>query len=618
MRFIRYGLLIAFFVIFSYAKEITINFQNTPIEDIIKFVAKKEGINILMNERISGNVNFISNKPIEDNELLTLLEHILRVKGYALSPSATGYYELVRGAQASKEVMFGEDNKVGMDMEVFRPAFIKPSEAAGKITSLASPFAVITSDDKLNLLLVSDYPKNLRNIKKLLKLFDTHLKRNIENVPLQHYRVKTAFPKLQNIFKITADQYSGPIELIDDEYQNSIWVTANSEDMQKIIDFIQAFDKQAANSATTHTKIIFLKNANVEDIEKTVQTIANSRDKDKPIKSVVSSNKELNAIVISSTYEQINDLEKLIREIDIERRQVFVKVQIYEVRADDVEKLGAKWGFTGGYETGLLMASGTLNMGGSAFALSDEAKGIIDFGSTEKAMAIGVVLDLLKSEGSLETVSEPNLLCVNNIKSTVYVGETRSVLTSSQQGGSTTDITRNNYTREDIGLTLEITPQIADKDKVVLKVKTKVEDVKGGTDDKPLTYKREVDTTSIVQNGESIILGGLMKDYTDIQKSKVPLLGDIPFLGALFRHTQTTDIKITTIMILTPFIVNSSEELEEVQDKLEKFTMEKLKLSNKIRTILEKEGRLSPTGSAVGNNNNPNPNMLMQDNSQAR
>ncbi len=599
MKFIRYCLLLSLlFISNAFAKEITINFQNTPIEDVIKFIAAKNNKNILINERISGSVNFLSNKPIDDSELLSLLEHILSVKGYALAPSAKGYYEIVRATKASKEVTFGENNDVGMEMVVLRPQYIKPSVASSKVKHLASPYSVITHDDKTGLLLISDYPKNIKNIKKLITLFDTHLKREVQNIKLKHYQVKTAFPKLESIFEITKDDYKGEIKLISDEYQNTIWISANSEDMNKALSFIKAFDVQAENSATMKTKIIFLKNANAEDIIKTTQEIAKSRDKDKPIKSVITSNKELNALIISSTAAQIEEFTQLISQLDIERRQVFVKVQIYEISQNAVDQAGIKWGLAAGYADSVSVLTSNVNMGGSSLVLPSVLSDVIKFDATTKGLAIGATIDLLKSEGGVNTISEPNLLSVNNKKSTIYVGKTQSILTSSSTGDSTTDTTRNNYTREDIGMTLEITPQIADKDKVVLKIVATVEDVdaaSGSTADKPTTTKRKVETNAIVRNEESIILGGMIRDNFNSSESKVPLLGDIPFLGKLFRHKSEVHDKITLVMIITPYIINNSRELQAMQSKLERLDNAKKQLVSKMRAILKLDKKIQKT-----------------------
>jgi len=587
MKFIRFGVLLSLvFASVVMAKEITINFQNTPIVDVIKFVASKTGKNILINEAISGNVNFISNKPIEENELLPLLEHVLMVKGYSLSSSEKGYIEIVRAAQASRSVSFGEKHDVGMKMVILRPQQAKPSVISAKIKHLASQYAIITYDDQMGLLLVSDYPNNIKNMKKLLYLFDSQLKKSIQRVQLENSNVKTALPKLEKIFEVTKDEYKDKVVLTGDEHQNAIWVSANSDDITKAIKFVKAFDAYSKDSSIMSTKIIFLKNANVKDIEKTVQEIAKSKDMDKPVKSVIS-NKELNALVISSTVGQIKELQDIISQLDIERKQVFVKVQIYEVSQNNLEQLGIKWGVAGGVTNAYGIATANVNMGGTAFVLPNILASTISLNKVSKGLALGATIDLLQTEGAINVLSEPNLLSVNNMKSTIYVGKTQSILTASSTGSSTTDITRNSYSREDIGLTLEITPQIADGGNVILKILINVEDVDPTTaGDKPTTTKRKVDTTAIVQNEDSIIIGGLIRDTLNNTVNKVPLLGDIPFLGALFRSHNKGYDKISTIMVITPYVISNSKDLKNIQKKLTRIRDVQRELSQKMQKVL--------------------------------
>ena len=593
------------------AKEITINFQNTPVMDVVKFVATKTNKNILINEPISGNVNFISNVPIQESELVSLLEHVLMVKGYALSPSAKGYYEIVRSATASKNVTLGDKSDVGMKMVILRPKNAKPSVIVDKIKHLASQYAIITHDDAMGILLVSDYPKNITNMQKLLNLFDNQLKRELNRVELKHSNVKDAMVKLQAIFDATKESYTDVVTLMGDDFQNALWVSANAEDMQRAVNFIESFDGGAKDLSVMSTKIVFLKNANVEDIVKTAQEIATSKDKDKPIKSVITSNNELNALIISSSVAQINELVDLITQLDMERRQVFVKVQIYEVSQNALETMGIKWGAAGGIASDNMIATTNLNMGGSSFVLPEVLASSLALETVSKGVALGATIDLLQSEGAIDVISEPNLLSVNNIKSTIYVGKTQSILTSDSTGDNLNDVTRNNYTREDIGLTLEITPQIADDDNVVLKILINIESIDGtDTGDRPTTTKRKVDTTAIVRNEDSILVGGLIRNSFSNKESKVPFLGDIPFLGGLFRHNEDSQDKIATIMSITPYIITSSKDLHDMQKKLDRLNLLKKQMSFKLKQemelAVEEEGKSQKNDDPLGLENQKN------------
>ena len=140
-----------------------------------------------------------------------------------------------------------------------------------------------------------------------------------------------------------------------------------------------------------------MKNANVEDVVKTAQDIAKSKDIDRPIKSVITSNKELNALIISSTAAQINELKELIKELDVERKQVFVKVQIFEISQNLLEDIGIKWGAAGGFANNGMVVTSNINMGGSSFVLPDLLSSSLQLDKVNTGLALGATIDFLTS-----------------------------------------------------------------------------------------------------------------------------------------------------------------------------------------------------------------------------
>ena len=183
-------------------------------------------------------------------------------------------------------------------------------------------------------------------------------------------------------------------------------------------------------------------------------------------------------------------------------------------------------------------------------------------------LALGASISLLNKDGALDIVSEPSILAINNKESSIYVGSTISIKTSSTvtDGGTTND----NYEREDVGLTLTVKPRVSNDNKVTLEIHTILEDVdstdtvSGNAD----TTKKEVKTTAIVNNGESVILGGLIEDKEEGTESKIPFLGDIPVLGNLFTHNSTAVRKRRLVIIITPYIIPKSKDLTYVRDQL--------------------------------------------------
>ena len=264
--------------------------------------------------------------------------------------------------------------------------------------------------------------------------------------------------------------------------------------------------------------------------------------------------------------------QELIKKLDKQRQQVFVQAKIIEVSDIRTNNLGVKYGLRG-FETGgsgLGTFSSALNGDSNlSSVLSFDSIGSYgyDIATMKNGLLLGVTVNLLKQNKALDIVSEPSLLCINNKESSIYVGETKSIKTNS----STTDggTTNSAYSREDIGLTLKVKPRISNSNKVTLELTSILEDAsQTQTNDQPDTSKKEVKTTAIVNDGESVIIGGLIKNKIETTEDKVPLLGDIPLLGNLFKNDYEYNDKINLVVIVTPYIVPKSEDLTYIRNKL--------------------------------------------------
>jgi len=330
----------------------------------------------------------------------------------------------------------------------------------------------------------------------------------------------------------------------------------------------------------------------------------------KPKKAMVVSDIERNALIILATSEQMKNIRETIRQIDIPKVQVYVKAKIVEIDTNMAEQIGLKYGLNAGAITSAGLYSIAANMGAGALQMSPQLLGFLNtnntstqldnngnavtttdpafkFDSTDKVFALGAALDLLKRNGAANILSEPSILCTNNKEAEIYVGQTRSILTAAQQSTTGMSNVVNNYTREDIGLTLKVKPRLSSNNKVTLEVVTKIEDVlenESPSADRPTTTKREVKTNAIVENGETIILGGLIKNIGGKGTQKVPFLGDVPVLGELFvTHASDLNRETNVVIYLTSYIVRRSSdlkhlrkmlsELEEVQGRYNEYMM---------------------------------------------
>jgi len=350
--------------------------------------------------------------------------------------------------------------------------------------------------------------------------------------------------------------------------------------------------------------VIRLKNSNVEEMEKILSklvaqlnSVAIRRPKKggkPPSKAMVVSDLERNSLIILATGEQIKNIRETVEKIDVPQAQVYVKARIIEINKNLAKQLGIRYGFEGGKITSRGLYSAAANLGASSLMISQNLMGFLTtdqyhsggIGSEgyttsnrafefdegiKNVFALGAKLDLLKQNGAATVLSEPSVLCTNNKEATIEVGQTQSIITQAQQSTQGQGNIVNNYAREDIGITLKVKPRLSSNNKVTLEVEAEIEDIVPGSNassDRPTTTKRKVTTSAIVNNGETIILGGLIKSSGGKNSTKVPILGEIPLLGNLFKSDANSEQQINVVIYLTPYIVKKSGDLQRLRSAL--------------------------------------------------
>jgi len=549
---------------------VDINFRDLSINDFIKMVAKINNKNLLITKPLDGKVNFISIKPLSNKELWQLLLDVLKQKGYTIVDNGR-YLEVVplkvafEKAKAGKKTIFKSIN--------IKLKYLSSKVCIKEIKPFLSNFgrAEVISSDKI---MVIDFEENVRQIRNIIKSLDKKEQKYIEYIKtntkpsLMIKKIKNMLTslKLENVYKLYAD-----------DYNNFLIVVSQINRFNDIKEIIKKIDSK---TALILTKVLRLKNTDAKEVLDILQKVINERfKKDKPSLSL---NKEDNSIVVVGDAKKVELINSIIESLDIPKRQVYIKVKILELTNSKVANLGTKLGILGASASSSGLYTFSANLGGSALAFNPGDLGI-SIPDIKRGLALGAVLDLLETTGAAKKLSEPSILCLNNTPSTIYVGKTVSVLTQSVSGANTADLTKNSFARTDIGLKLTLKPRIDVDNKVAINVKGLIEDILPGSQlELPTTSKREIDTTAIVRNGQSIIIGGLIKDNKDVTINKVPLLGDIPVLGALFKNKKVNNDKTTITIILTPYIVNNTTELEKLQNLLIKLNEIKAKFVNKL------------------------------------
>ena len=583
MKFIKW--LIVFTLILN-AREIELNFQNLDLNDFIKMVAKITNKNILLTNRLIGKVNFISIKPVNEKEIYSILLNVLRSKGYTLIEDH-GYLKVVRSAEASRNAppLSNQAKVEEIQTDIISLKNIPVRVAYTQISYLLSRYGKIVLNNDKNLIIITDYPSNLRIIKEVLKKIDTKNQKEVRFVNLVNTDVNKIYPKVIdiaiNLYNIQALKY----KIIKNDNSNSIILVAPKNIINQLVNIVKRLDVKPKPSNQI-TKVITLKNSDVTYMQKIINNVIRVKFRTSRNKPSITADKETNSLIVVATPTQYEIIKTIINALDVPKMQVYVKARILEISNSKAAQVGAKFGLLGGSATSSGIYTLSANLGGPALAFNPADLGL-SLPTLKEGLALGATLDLLETYGAAKKLSEPSILCINNTPSTIYVGKTVSVLT----GKTTSTSTSESYTRQDIGLTLKVKPRIDSDNKVSLDVVANVEDILPGSPvGLPTTSKREIKTTTIVNNGQSIIIGGLVKNNNDVTLKKIPLLGDIPFLGALFRHKEINKDKTTLVIMLTPYIVKRSEDLDKLRMTLVKLNeLEKQFVKKIVNKKLEKK-----------------------------
>ena len=523
-------------------KEILIDFKNLEIKNFIKITSKILNKNILISSEIKGKVEFITNKKVYKEDILNILIYVLESKGYTLIENEN-ILRIVRLSDAPKYNVSGSNKKKLKDVEII----------------------------------------------------DQDLKKDIQIVNLKNIQGRSILGNLKflskNLFNEKIEKEK--VSILLNKNNNSIMFIGMKKNVDFLVNYTDKIDKSGSLVEKT-IEVIGLKNAESKNVIKIINGIISVKVyKNKNDILFASMDNESNSIILMGPNDELDYFKRLIKKLDVDRQQVYVKARIIEISEKATSNMGIKYGLKGLINGGDSTLTFAGNLGGPSFGLSNLTSSAVSLPKVRDGLILGASINLLRQNYALDLVSEPSLLCINNKESSIYVGESRSILTGTTVGTTTT----TNYKREDIGLTLKVKPRISNGNKVTLEISTIMEDiVETNAIGQPNTNKKEVKTTAIVTNGESVILGGLTKHKKESTVDKVPFFGDIPFLGSLFRNKSELNDKINLVIIITPYIIPKSEDLSYIRNQLselklleDKYTKETLLRLEKAKLRAQKE-----------------------------
>jgi general secretion pathway protein D len=585
----------------------TLNFVDADIESVIAAVGDYTGTTFIIDPRVKGTLTLVSEKPLTKAQALQLLGSVLRLRGYTIV-SGSGYSKVVPEAEAKLQAgpfQANASRKVRGDQiatEVFRLNFESAANLVAVLRPLISPNNTINANPSSNSLIITDYADNLVRLGKIIAALDGPENKELDVVPIR-YAVATDIAMIANrLLETSGTPAANAISVLAYPRTNSVIVRAPSEaraDLAKAL--IAKLDQPTAQPGNVH--VVYLKNAEATKLAQTLRAVVSSDSS--AISSTSSStlstpsspaprpagqttqpsggsagfiqaDPTTNTLIITASESVYRDLRAVIDKLDARRAQVYIESLIVEVDASKAAELGVQWaGMSGNSTSGTRIGgiTGFSTLGNNLInqAAANAAGSVLPPGSgltlgILNQSGLGALAHALETDTSANILSMPNLITLDNEEAKIVVGSnvpfiTGQYTTAASSTGSAAVNPFQTVERQDIGLTLQVKPQISEGGTVKMLIHQETSAVTDKTNPAGLiTSKRSIDTNVLVNDGQIIVLGGLIDDNMQDSVEKVPVLGSIPILGGLFRYKTRSHVKTDLMVFLRPTIIRSNEE----------------------------------------------------------
>jgi general secretion pathway protein D len=588
------------------AQDYTVNLKETDIQELIKFVAEATGTTIVVDPAVKGKVKVVSSKPVSRDELYELFLSILEVHGYTAVRSG-GVVRVIQSKDARSAPVEVRDGKGASGSDEYITQVIRLENiSAAKLIPVLRPLvpqqAHMAAYAPSNAIIISDVSANIDRIRDIIMRMDDSAVQQTDIVKLRYAVSEDVVRMLDTLNKSEAKQSGGAepeVLLVADNRTNSVLVSGDELERARIRKLIQHLDTPLEQSG--NVKVIYLEYAQAADIAevltRVMQNISRLDTGDgKPQPrtggntSTIEADEGTNSLIITADADEMAALEAVIHRLDIRRAQVLVEAIIVEMELIDGEDLGLQWLFAN--EDGAFGSNINANdararriaeavippsnddgsdndfeLGDLTSALAQTPGFSLGWGTLDDDFNMAVILNALKSQTNANILSTPSLLTLDNQEAYITVGQNVPFVTGSYTNtGAGGDGAQNPFQtieRENVGITLTVTPHINEGDSVVLDIEQEVSSLTGlsliASD--LITNERKIQTKVLAQDGRVIVLGGLIKDDVQDGSQKIPILGDIPFLGRLFRTDAVQVTKSNLMIFIRTTILRDDEQM---------------------------------------------------------
>src|SRR5262245_2328393 len=593
-----------------------LNFVNADIEAVANAIGQMSKRNFLIDPRVKGTVNIVSSRPVPASAAYDIFLSALRLQGFAAVES-DGLVKILPEADAKMHLGSVSPKSTADGDRLQTRVYTLRYESASQMLPVLRP--IITPNNTIavyaanNSLVITDYADNLRRIERIIEAIDQPGGGEPVFLPLRNASAADMAATVNRLYAADAAAQAdarGRVSVAADSRTNSLIVRAdNPARLARIQELVQSLDKPTGVGGNLH--VVYLKNAEAVRVAQTLRAVLSGETAPQQVASaaplstaaagqpplaggpgpapaplgaftsvgggggIVQADPASNAVIISAPDAIFASLKAVIDKLDVRRAQVHVEALIVEMTADKAAEFGIQW-----LALQELNTSATQGFGGTNFGARGTGTNIFDGavnpGSLGRGLNLGVVRGqvtipgigtvtnlaflarALETDANANILSTPNLLTLDNEEAKITIGQNVPFITGQYaQTGTTATVTPfQTVERRDVGLTLRIKPQISEGGSVRLQIYEEVSSVQDQTNPAGIiTNKRSLESSVVVDDGQIIVIGGLVQDSTSNTMEKVPLLGDIPLLGALFRYDSRKQVKTNLMVFLRPLVM---------------------------------------------------------------
>lgn len=603
----------------------TMNMREADIRGFIQWVANRTNKNIVVHRNVKGTVTVIATRAVSADEAYELFLTILQLNGFA-AVNIEGGIKVIPDADAkTSNIPFDgqQKNNGGIVTALIDVQHAEANQLMGLLRPLMPASAHIAVYPPSNTLIITDTSLGLKKIKKIVTILDkADSKIDLDIVPVIHASAEDIVSTLKSVVIALSggaaqQQPQDKVEFAVDSRSNSILITGVASKRQQIRELISRLDKPLDGEG--NTQVIYLNYIEASEISPILKSVGDSVLKDNKTEDrknfSIESSETTNALIITAPPGLLNNLRSVIEQLDIQRAQVLIEAVVVQVSGDAGEDFGVVWGGSEIYDENRTGGVGAVNVPAanadfdSLIAAAASTSDSTDGTTAANSLAAGVLsgsgltygyledgnliaaLRAITSKNKSNIMSTPTIVALDNEEASLLVGQNVPFITgSSTSSGATTANPFQTIQRQDIGITLKVTPRINQGDSITLEIEQTTENVSQNTTSGAadlITEKTEIKTSALIRDGQVLVLGGLIREDDVQNRTQVPILGDIPLLGRLFRSNSTSKRKNNLMVFIRPVILKDQMQINGITAQRYAFMREK-QMQNALSTFIRR------------------------------